>query len=98
MNCAVVFSFFFSSRRRHTRCELVTVVQTCALPIWDLQIVNGGQTTGSIFRASRKDKVDPVELLVPVKITEILSDGDVETIAPRISQSANNQKDRKSVV
>src|SRR3546814_3568774 len=33
----VVFSFvcifFFSSRRRHTRCALVTGVQTCALPI-----------------------------------------------------------------
>src|SRR3546814_3935529 len=27
------FSFFFSSRRRHTRCALVTGVQTCALPI-----------------------------------------------------------------
>src|SRR3546814_7546083 len=27
------FLFFFSSRRRHTRCELVTGVQTCALPI-----------------------------------------------------------------
>src|SRR3546814_10814430 len=26
--------FFFSSRRRHTRCALVTGVQTCALPIW----------------------------------------------------------------
>src|SRR3546814_5203299 len=26
-------SFFFSSRRRHTRCALVTGVQTCALPI-----------------------------------------------------------------
>src|SRR3546814_1839980 len=25
---------FFSSRRRHTRCALVTVVQTCALPIF----------------------------------------------------------------
>src|SRR3546814_16541721 len=25
--------FFFSSRRRHTRCSLVTGVQTCALPI-----------------------------------------------------------------
>src|SRR3546814_1888619 len=24
---------FFSSRRRHTRCALVTGVQTCALPI-----------------------------------------------------------------
>src|SRR3546814_2528594 len=25
----------FSSRRRHTRCALVTGVQTCALPIWE---------------------------------------------------------------
>src|SRR3546814_20086640 len=28
-----VIHFFFSSRRRHTRCALVTGVQTCALPI-----------------------------------------------------------------
>src|SRR3546814_766693 len=28
--------FFFSSRRRHTRCALVTGVQTCALPIFTL--------------------------------------------------------------
>src|SRR3546814_9212949 len=27
-------AFFFSSRRRHTRCALVTGVQTCALPIF----------------------------------------------------------------
>src|SRR3546814_1716568 len=27
--------FFLSSRRRHTRCALVTGVQTCALPIAD---------------------------------------------------------------
>src|SRR3546814_4849143 len=26
--------FFFASRRRHTRCALVTGVQTCALPIF----------------------------------------------------------------
>src|SRR3546814_7596343 len=26
--------FFFSSRRRHTSCALVTGVQTCALPIF----------------------------------------------------------------
>src|SRR3546814_2137042 len=32
------FLFFFSSRRRHTRCALVTGVQTCALPI----LVNQG--------------------------------------------------------
>src|SRR3546814_5083805 len=29
-----VFIFFVSSRRRHTRCALVTGVQTCALPIY----------------------------------------------------------------
>src|SRR3546814_1491883 len=29
----LMFVFFFSSRRRHTRCALVTGVQTCALPI-----------------------------------------------------------------
>src|SRR3546814_18345047 len=29
----ISFCFFFSSRRRHTRCALVTGVQTCALPI-----------------------------------------------------------------
>src|SRR3546814_10446313 len=28
-----VLLFFFSIRRRHTRCALVTGVQTCALPI-----------------------------------------------------------------
>src|SRR3546814_9680610 len=30
--------FFFSSRRRHTRCALVTGVQTCALPISTLAL------------------------------------------------------------
>src|SRR3546814_17050607 len=29
----IFYLFFFSSRRRHTRCALVTGVQTCALPI-----------------------------------------------------------------
>src|SRR3546814_2480654 len=33
-----MFVFFFSSRRRHTRCALVTGVQTCALPIYDKSI------------------------------------------------------------
>src|SRR3546814_6826015 len=36
--CLCVIVFFFSSRRRHTRCALVTGVQTCALPIlWDYE-------------------------------------------------------------
>src|SRR3546814_9352399 len=31
---SIEFVFFFSTRRRHTRCALVTGVQTCALPIF----------------------------------------------------------------
>src|SRR3546814_17518229 len=31
----VIIVYCFSSRRRHTRCVLVTVVQTCALPIYE---------------------------------------------------------------
>src|SRR3546814_18123950 len=33
--------FFFSSRRRHTRCALVTGVQTCALPICSAHLPPG---------------------------------------------------------
>src|SRR3546814_3974460 len=32
-----VYTFFFSTRRRHTSCALVTGVQTCALPISEAQ-------------------------------------------------------------
>src|SRR3546814_2201459 len=32
--------FFFSSRRRHTSCALVTGVQTCALPIYKTELIH----------------------------------------------------------
>src|SRR3546814_5417331 len=39
--------FFFSSRRRHTRCALVTGVQTCALPIYvERRIIFGARPAG----------------------------------------------------
>src|SRR3546814_2923925 len=34
----ILLVFFFSSRRRHTRCALVTGVQTCALPIFSVTL------------------------------------------------------------
>src|SRR3546814_16531465 len=42
-------SFFFSSRRRHTRCALVTGVQTCALPI----LVLGGHAHAAVDEFGR---------------------------------------------
>src|SRR3546814_1195196 len=43
-----MFLFFFSSRRRHTRCALVTGVQTCALPIFRRSYQEG---TRAVIRA-----------------------------------------------
>src|SRR3546814_15068500 len=42
-----MYVFFFSSRRRHTRCALVTGVQTCALPIF---VLPGGKAVGDGLR------------------------------------------------
>src|SRR3546814_15636064 len=42
--------FFFSSRRRHTRCALVTGVQTCALPIWPVKVRSVAPLVTSIVR------------------------------------------------
>src|SRR3546814_298384 len=48
MRMIMSFFLFFSSRRRHTRCALVTGVQTCALPIFgDLCTFEGHLPTGS---------------------------------------------------
>src|SRR3546814_5488844 len=43
MISCVVCGFFFSSRRRHTRCALVTGVQTCALPIFLKELAEEGE-------------------------------------------------------
>src|SRR3546814_7320567 len=51
--CSVI-CFFFSSRRRHTRCALVTGVQTCALPIFDFAqpvLICGGLAQSESRRA-----------------------------------------------
>src|SRR3546814_16151777 len=48
-----MYILFFSSRRRHTRCALVTGVQTCALPIYNesllRKIVGGHHIIGLLI-------------------------------------------------
>src|SRR3546814_7798656 len=46
-----LWCFFFASRRRHTRCALVTGVQTCALPI--LSVSQGAIGDNALARACR---------------------------------------------
>src|SRR3546814_4690826 len=52
--------FFFSSRRRHTRCALVTGVQTCALPICDW--LSRNRRRSSAKRVSTRSKLCPFAL------------------------------------
>src|SRR3546814_7252648 len=52
--------FCFSSRRRHTRCALVTGVQTCALPIAGL-FDNGRPDRANIIAAVREAGMNEVE-------------------------------------
>lgn len=56
----------------------------------NLQIVNGGQTTASIFTASRKEKADLENVYVQVKLSVVEPDK-VEEIVPRISEYSNTQ-------
>src|SRR3546814_9819984 len=61
--------FFFSSRRRHTRCALVTGVQTCALPILFLVKRTG---EGAFSRRFTQHRILPGrEALFPFSIGEI---------------------------
>src|SRR3546814_5861199 len=51
--------FFFSSRRRHTRCALVTGVQTCALPIsLEFPLIDGPQPCWPQIETVKQRAVD----------------------------------------
>src|SRR3546814_19275151 len=57
----IVSYLFFSSRRRHTRCALVTGVQTCALPIcapW--RAASASQSLVEPSSAKARKRVSPV--------------------------------------
>ena len=57
----------------------------------DLQIVNGGQTTASIYHASKKDKADLSDIFVQVKLTVLSEPSKMDEVVPRISAYANSQ-------
>src|SRR3546814_1283921 len=52
--------FFFSSRRRHTRCALVTGVQTCALPISKARMAVAAWLKESEGRLARFVRLSPL--------------------------------------
>jgi hypothetical protein len=59
--------------------------------ISNLQIVNGGQTTASIYHTAKKEKADVSKIFVQVKFSVIKSKDDFSEIVSRISRYSNTQ-------
>ena len=57
----------------------------------DFQIVNGGQTTASIYHALKRDKASLDQLMVQVKLTVLEDPQKIDVFVPLISQYANSQ-------
>lgn len=58
--------------------------------IVDLQVVNGGQTTASLFHTRRKDKASLNGIFVQMKLSVIPGE-ESDNVVPRISEYANTQ-------
>lgn len=56
----------------------------------DLQIVNGGQTTASLFHTRKRDRADLSQIFVQMKLS-VVDSQQSETVVPRISEYANTQ-------
>jgi len=57
----------------------------------DFQIVNGGQTTASIYHTLKKDKADITEIFVQVKLSVVKNKNIFGEIVSRIAECANTQ-------
>lgn len=54
------------------------------------QIVNGGQTTATLFRTKKQNSANFTDVMIPAKITLVKKE-DINEIVPKISHSANTQ-------
>lgn len=86
--------FFAYNNGLTTTAQGVTIEHTSEgakiVELKNLQIVNGGQTTASIYSAYLKDKADLSRVSVQMKLT-VLSEEASSELVPRISRFANSQ-------
>lgn len=85
--------FAYNNGITATAKEVVTSESGGALfieEIRDLQIVNGGQTTASLFHTNKKDKADLDQVFVQMKLS-VVDEVKSEEVVPKISEYANTQ-------
>src|SRR3546814_1249474 len=78
---------FFSSRRRHTICALVTGVQTCALPIsLHRNLIGDGVTDDAMYRSNLSSAVEvqanrmAADILMPWHLIREATDKGIDTV------------------
>src|SRR3546814_1556286 len=91
--CVTFISFFFSSRRRHTRCALVTGVQTCALPICPIMVLYVDEEL-----SDERDVAEAIGRAATVKLVAIAREGERICTADQGTEAKTERRDRKSVV
>lgn len=85
--------FIYNNGISATATEVKTIVkdgQSFLTGIVDFQIVNGGQTTASLYNSRYKDKADLSTIYVPMKLTVVEKEKSKEVI-PLIAEYANTQ-------
>ena len=86
--------FFTYNNGIATTAKDVEVVNDKIMKITNLQIINGGQTTASIFFAKYHDKnnvVDLSKVYVPMKLTVVNNEEKYSTVIEKISRYSNTQ-------
>lgn len=69
----------------------VEIVDNCIVKIDNLQIVNGGQTTASIYAASNKYNIDLSEVNVPMKLSVVKKSEIHSLFVSNVAEFANTQ-------
>nr|WP_242692310.1 AIPR family protein [Aridibaculum aurantiacum] len=87
--------FFAYNNGISTTAEKVDVIYEEGIPylnrIENLQIVNGGQTTASIYYTSGEKGIDLSRAFVPMKISVVKPGNSLNDVVPSISRFANSQ-------
>ena len=87
--------FFAYNNGISTTAEKVDVEFENGVPyitkIQNWQVVNGGQTTASIFATSTEKEIDLTKVFVQMKISVVLKPDEMSEIVPKISRFANTQ-------
>src|SRR3546814_852581 len=78
---SVFFLFFFSSRRRHTRCALVTGVQTCALPISKVPRAAFTKVTAKLRGEVSIPLITTNRINTPEVAEQVLTEGDADMVS-----------------